>query len=184
METTPSWLRDNPGVRDDVVERFQGDSRLQNDALPDAMVTDPSLLVDMTKELICEAVRRDAPEGVAEELLVAVRRMTAGVRDLSPSMRTILKNLRGLRDRSELEPVLWSALRNADGADRTKLQVMIDVVQKSEIAIKREETLLADRSGLTLDCVTCCDVGCGLCSSFCLSCCAVGCAICIVIQSV
>lgn len=180
METARSWLRDNPSVRDDVMERFQADARLQKDALPDAVVADPALLMDLTKEILCEAVRRDAPEGVAEELLVAVRRLAAGVRDLSQYLRSVLKDLRGLRDRSELEPVLRNALDRGSDADRTKLQAMIEVVEKSELVTRGDEVLLADRSGFSPEhCAACCGIGCAECiNGPCLLCCAVGCVLC------
>ncbi len=179
METARSWLRENRGLRDDILATFRSDSRLEADALPDAMAADPALLVDLSKELVCEAVRRDAPEGVAEELLVAVRRMTAGARGLSPYVRTVLNDLRGLRDRSELEPVLRNALDGAADADRTKIEGMIDVVQKSDAVVAADEVILPEKPGFSpVDCVACCVLGCTFCFEACPICCAVGCVVC------
>jgi hypothetical protein len=179
METALSWLRHNPSVRDDVVESFQSDSRLQEDALPDAVAADPTLLVDIAKGLVCEAVRRDAPEGVPEELLVAVRRMAAGESRVSPYMRTVLKNLRGLREPSELEPVLRNALAEASDEDRPKLESMIDLVKNPDIVATADAKTLPSRPGFSpVDCVACCSIGCVICTEACPLCCVVGCLYC------
>jgi hypothetical protein len=179
METALTWLGDNPSVRDDVVESFQSDSRLQEDALPDAVAADPTLLVEIAKGLVCEAVRRDAPDGVAEELLAAVRRMRAGENRVSPYMRTVLKNLRGLRDPSELEPVLGNALAKASDEDRPKLESMIDLVKSPDILTTADFKKLPTRPGFSpIDCVACCGIGCVICTEACPLCCVIGCLYC------
>jgi hypothetical protein len=179
MDSARLWLRDNPAIREAVVETCQTDPRLEHDAPPDALLTDPGLLVDMTKELICEVVRRDAPEGVAEELLVELRRMTDGVGKLSPYIRTVLVNLRGLRDSSEVEPVLRNALGHASEEDRRRLEGMIDVVQKADSVMLADEVVLPERTGFSpVDCVACCVLGCTFCFEACPVCCAVGCVVC------
>jgi hypothetical protein len=143
------------------------------------MAADPALLVDLTKELVCEAVRRDAPEGVPEELLVQVRRMAAGVARISPYIRDVLKDLRGLRDASELEPKLRDALDAASDADRPTILGMIDVARESDAAARADEIVLTERAGLSpVHCVACCVLGCTFCFELCPVCCVVGCVAC------
>ncbi|MGY0234444.1 hypothetical protein [Longispora urticae] len=181
MEAARSWIRDNPAVRDDILARFRGDARLAKDALPDALVTNPDLFVDLSKEFVHEAVRRDAPAGVAEELLVAVRRATAGTRALSPYMRTVLQSLRGLRDPAELEPVFRNALADATDADRGKLEGALELVRKYAAADGDffDPTLETEAPEFSpVDCVACCALGCALCLELCAVCCVAGCIYC------
>jgi hypothetical protein len=178
MEAARLWLQDNLGTRDDIVQRFQADPRMDGAALPDAVLADPTLLVDLTKQLVCEAVQ-NAPEGVAEELLAALRRMAAGVENLSPYIRQIFTDLQGLRDSSELEPVIRAALDTADETDRTKLERMIEVIERSEAMAAGNEGILTEAPGFSpVDCVACCVLGCTFCFELCPVCCAVGCVVC------
>lgn len=174
-----SWLRDNSKLRDEVMRSFQSDARLEKEALPDALAADPMLLSEIAKELVCLAVKQDAPEGVVEELISAVRAMTYGATQLAKSayLTKVLRDLRGLRDASEIEPVLKKALTEAsDDVDRTKLRSMLEVVQKSAsgISILDDTVLPPDGSG----CVPCCFLGCIICTEACVLCCVVGCAVC------
>jgi hypothetical protein len=181
MEKAISWLRSNSNIRDDVRRSFQADARLKNDALPDALATNPILLSDMAKELVCLAVRQDAPEGVVEELMSAVRIIKNGAAELVKSiyLTKVLRELRGLRDAYELEPVLKKALAEATGdVDKSKLQNMIEVVQRSAGSFGDPETLPPDSTDLSPHCVPCCFIGCTVCTVDCLVCCAIGCAVC------
>ena len=180
METAGSWLEDNPDVRESVIAGFESDPRLQTDALPDAILADPKLLVDIAKEFVSEAVRRDAPEGVPEELLVAVRRMTSGERAMSPYMRSTLQGLRGMRDASEIEPALRRALGDATDDDRRKLENFIILVKNPKPAAEMDTKMLLppDTGFSPVDCLACCSLGCAICTDACLVCCPIGCVWC------
>jgi hypothetical protein len=179
VETARSWLEDNPDVRESVMAGFESDPRLQADALPDAILVDPKLLVDIAKEFVGEAVRRDAPEGVAEELLVAVRRMTAGERAMSPYMRAALQDLRGLRDASEIETALHRALDDATDDDRGKLENFIALVKNPKAVAEMDAKVLPPDTGFSpVDCVACCALACVICTEVCPVCCGIGCIWC------
>jgi hypothetical protein len=137
----------------------------------------------MAKELVCLAVKQDAPEGVVEELISAVRVMTNGAKELAKSayVTKVLRGLRGLRDASELEPALKKALAEAsDDVDRSKLQSMLAVVQKSASGVNfaNPETLPPDSTELSPHCIPCCALGCIVCTEVCILCCVAGCAVC------
>jgi hypothetical protein len=179
VETARSWLEENPDVRDSVVAGFDSDPRLQADALPDAVLANPKLLIDIAKEFVSEAVRRDAPEGVGEELLVVVRRMTAGERAMSPFMRTTLQDLRGLRDASEIEAALRRPFDDATDDDRRKLENFIALVRNPKAAAEMDAEVLPTETRFSPgDCVACCALGCIICTKACVVCCGIGCIWC------
>jgi hypothetical protein len=177
------WLQDNQNLRADVIHSFQSDVRLENEALPDAIAANPTLLSDMAKELVCLAIRQDAPEGVVEDLMVPVRAMTKGAKELSKSvyLTQVLRSLHGLRDAYELEPVLEKALAEAtDDLDRSKLQSMLETVQKSPVSdnFSNFDSLLPKSTELSPSCAPCCFLGCIICLEGCFICCVIGCLVC------
>ncbi len=180
MEPMEQWLSENPDLKDRIPAAFAHDSRLSGMALPDALLNDPALLADMAKEITCEAIRRDAPIGVPEELLEAARRMTKGSGSLSPFVRQTLRDLTGLRDQSEIEPILMGALQYADEADKPKIEGMLDVVRKSSsIDTLMTETGDGGELGFApIHCVACCALGCIVLPKVCPIACVVGCVVC------
>jgi hypothetical protein len=184
MKKAISWLQDNPTLGEDVRRSFQSDTRLKTDALPDAVAADPTLLSDMAKELVCLSIKQDAPEGVVEELMVPLRAMTSGAKELAKStyFANVLHSLRGLRSTFELEQALNRALPEAgNDADRSKLRKMIEVVQKSASGTSCLEEAMAfsdDAVTLSDSCVPCCFIGCVVCTLDCLFCCLIGCLVC------
>jgi hypothetical protein len=155
-------------------------------ALPDVLAADPTRMVDAMKALVIEAVRRDAPEGVVEALIVPVRRMAETARELDAYRYTtdVLAGLRGLRDATELEPPLARALAAApDDANRDRLERMLERVRnpidpaQAQIAADAV-TLPTKLTGGEVACFVCCLAGCSLCGINCLLCCNVNCFLC------
>ena len=174
MDGARRWLTESPAIRETAVARFTDDPRRAGWALPDALLGDPSLLVDIAKEVLCEAIRQDAPVGVAEALLDVVRRMTVREQQVSPRVRELLVGLRGLRDPSELLPVLTRALAGADAADRSDIQRMVTFVEQLDAdAVTGDPTSLSPA-----DCAACCALSCIICLEFCAVCCLLGCLVC------
>jgi hypothetical protein len=184
MEKAVAWLRDTPNLREDVIRSLQYDGLLDDDSLPDALAAEPMLLSKMAKELVILAIKQDAPEGVAEELLSAMRVITNGAKEVGRSayLSEVLRSLRGLRDAYELEPVLKKALAGAsDDADRSKIRNMLDTLSKTASdGTLDEEFLPPDGTGTELSphCVPCCYIGCVVCLRACILCCLIGCAVC------
>ena len=67
-----AWLKQQPAVGEGARQQID----VAGKAIPDAVLEDPTRLVDLFVDL--ESVRRDAPVGVAEELLLALRLLSAG----------------------------------------------------------------------------------------------------------
>jgi len=177
MRNALSWLEENPAVREKVV----ADSQQSGQALPDLVAGDPSVIVGLAKAIVVEAVLQDAPAGVVEELIAPVRQMAANARNLDRYQYAIgvLSSLQGLRDRSELEPVLADALGDApDDANRAKIQDMLELVSGSDATIAEARVLPDGTTELSPHCVPCCFIGCTVCLEACILCCAAGCLLC------
>jgi hypothetical protein len=181
-----AWLQANPSVREAVLR----DAELDGKALPDALLADPLKLIDLSKAVVIEAVKRDAPEGVVEGLMVPVRRMVrfGSQVDQYGHLTATFSQAQGLRDRSELEPVFEQALATApDEANKRMLQLGLDVLAKSasleELVVHADEIVMKPNGGATelspgAQCAICCGLGCLLCEVACLACCVVGCVAC------
>jgi hypothetical protein len=181
-----AWLTANPSVSEVALAEVE----LGGKALPDALLADPRKLIDFSKAVVIEAVKRDAPEGVVEGLMVPIRRMVrfGSQIDQYRHVTTTLSQAQGLRDRWELEPVLGQALASApDDANRRMLQRALDVLTRSESAdelmVKADEILMRPDGGATElspggQCLLCCGLGCLACKGGCLVCCIVACITC------
>jgi hypothetical protein len=189
MQSPLVWLEENPSVR----ERALSEVDLGGKPLPDALLADPTRLVAITKAIVIEAVRRDAPEGVVEGLIGPLRRMARGAAEIDRyrHITDALGQAQGLRDRSELEPVLDRALSTApDEPNRRKLEMMLDVLRRSDdpeaLRISADEMILKPNGGSgtstelsPVGCLTCCGTTCAACLPFaCFTCCVVGCLVC------
>jgi len=110
---TITWLRDNPAV----AELARASAAVAGKALPDAVLEDPSRLVDVVKTAVVEAIRSDAPAGVAEELVPVLRFVSLGAKGFDPEggVGRELSALQGLRDASELSAAL--SRRSGEGLD-------------------------------------------------------------------
>ncbi|MFJ5859907.1 hypothetical protein ACIQCM_00630 [Pseudarthrobacter sp. NPDC092439] len=106
-----AWIHDNQDVREDILSQGlkRGTHRLTGGVLH-AMAGDPGQLVDFGNEVAVEAIRRDAPVLVADELLAVSRRMATGELALTPYIHSALDGLRGLHDESEMVPALERAV--------------------------------------------------------------------------
>ncbi len=181
------WLQANPSVSEAAVAEVAWDGK----ALPDALLADPLKLLDFGKAVVIEAVRRDAPEGVVEGLMVPVHRMARfrSQIDRYRHVTTTLSQAQGLRDSWELEPVLTQALATApDDANRQLLQRALDVIARSasvdELVSNADDIVLKPNGGPTelspggTQCAICCGLGCLACKGGCLVCCIVACIAC------
>ena len=181
-----AWLQENPSVRDAVL----AEADLGGKALPDALLADPLKLLDLAKAVVIEAVRRDAPDGVVEGLMLPVRRLRqfGSQIDRYEHVTKTLSKAQGLRDRWELEPVFAEALRSApDEANGQAIQRMLDVLERSEsvdeMVVMADDIFMGpDGGGTELSpggqCALCCGLACLLCELGCLACCVVGCVAC------
>lgn len=187
MGAVSDWLETDPSAR----EHAQGQVDLGGKAVPDAVLDDPARLVELTKALAVEAIRRDAPEGVVEELLPAIRRMSRGVRalDRDGHIAEALRGAQGLRDRSELEPVLERAMETApDAATRGRLALAIEAMKRADGTFAADEAILGPDETTTgggselspTGCLICCPSGCVACGPLgCIPCCVVSCLVCL-----
>lgn len=181
-----AWLQENPSVRDTVL----AEADLGGKALPDALLADPLKLLELGKAVVIEAVRRDAPEGVVEGLMVPVRRLRrfGSQIDRYAHVTTTLSEAQGLRDKWEFEPVLAEALRSApDEANEQAIQRMLDVLDRPDsvdgLVVMADDIILGPDGGATElspggQCALCCGLACLLCELGCLACCVVGCVAC------
>jgi hypothetical protein len=189
MGVAVAWLEENPSVREFVLHEVDLDGK----PLPDALLADPRRLVEIVKGVVIEAVRRDAPQGVVEELMVPVRRMarTAAEIERYRHITDALSEAQGLRDRYEFEPVLEKALATApDDANRQKLQLMLDALKRAdnpaELQAAADDVFLGPDEGSgtatefsPVECLVCCSTACVMClPAGCLVCCPVGCLLC------
>jgi hypothetical protein len=189
LEDATQWAEENREAKQHALREAGLDG---SEPLPDAIAADPAKLVAAAKALAIEAVRRDAPAGVVEELLVPIRRMTATLQQLDRYRFTadVLAGMRGLRDETELEPVLAKALDDApDEANREKLEHMLGLV-RTRVAFEvlggiekvlPPEGTTGEFTTAKLEpsrCVPCCALGCIVCPEFCPVCCLAGCFLC------
>jgi hypothetical protein len=166
------WVDEHPEVRAQALREARLD---EGESLPDAIVADPTRLIDAGKALAIEAVRRDAPAEVVDPLLDAVRSMATTAAELDRYQFTldVLAGMRGLRDESELAPILTRALDDGpDDANRQKLERMLATVRSP----MKYEDVRADVKMLAPDgfSAPCCVLGCIVCTDLCLLCCAAG----------
>lgn len=179
MSPADVWLNENADIGEKVVELFRDDRRLAGLALPDAVLLEPELLADMAKEVVCEAVRREAPAEVAEELFGSVRRMARGARSLSPYVRDVLRSLKGSRDSTEIEPLLLTALENVPPGDRAAVEGMLDTIRRSAAGSFGDEPIVVEPESFSgVHCVACCVLGCTVLPKVCPVACVVGCVTC------
>ncbi|WP_330294197.1 hypothetical protein [Streptomyces sp. NBC_00503] len=153
-----------------------------NKAVPDALVTDRWFLPNYMKALAIEAVKRDAPEGVVEDLMLLLRRATRNAKGIDEYGVEVLARLEGLRDVDEIVPVLERARDEApDESRRQRIERLLkkarqpgpsreDLRAMSDEQL--EETLLSD------NCDSCCLYGCSLCLLECFICCIGTCYCC------
>jgi hypothetical protein len=111
LSTAAEWLEANAAVVDTVRQR----TAVSGKAMPDAMLEDPTRLLDLVKETLVEAIRGDAPVGVVEDLLPALRVLSVGARvfDRNSHAATQLAALQGMRSRGELESALQDSAADA-----------------------------------------------------------------------
>jgi hypothetical protein len=181
-----AWLQANPSVGEAALAEVE----LGDKPLPDALLADPLKLLELSKAIAIEAVKRDAPEGVVEGLMVPIRRMVrfGSQIDQYRHVSTTLSQAQGLRDRWELEPVFTQALASApDDANKQALQRVLDLLARSEsvdeLVVRADEIITKTNGGPTElspggQCVLCCGLGCLLCKGGCLVCCIVACIAC------
>lgn len=179
------WVRQNADVRESALQSVAEPGV----AFPDQVLTNPAVLVDIVKAMIIEAVRRDAPAGVIEGLLPPLREMAAGAKQLGrySYIRTVMAEMRGLRDMSEIGPRLENAIAAApDGESRAKLQDML--AAGSRAASNSNLSILGPNDATDPfpptpppGCLTCCVVGCVACTVECPLCCVAACMLCGVI---
>ncbi|MFF3091540.1 hypothetical protein ACFVRB_41830 [Streptomyces nojiriensis] len=180
--TTIQWVVQN----ESALKAAHSDLDLRGKAFPDALLMDRWLLPQFLKALIIEAVKRDAPEGVVEDLLPVYRKMSRGAAEITDYLVDVLAQLEGLRDEHEIAPVLEQARDKApDKLSREKLERGLNKMRnplsfKSLLALSDEEfEKLREDSGPGGTCFTCCLGGCSACwPSECSLCCFVACAIC------
>ncbi len=176
------WIEANEDARRSALREagLDGDAG----AMPDLVAADPTRLLTAAKALVVEAVRRDAPAGVVEQLIGPVRRMAAGASTLGEHryVLDVLASMRGLRDAGELEPVLAEAIAKApDDGSRRKLEHALERVRQP---LDREQVRFALDKAMTTEpnpggsCLECCALACIFCLEVCLLCCAGGCALC------
>jgi hypothetical protein len=123
-----TWLAVTPEAVVDIRDRANG----TGEPLADALLGDPTRLVELFREAAVEAIRRDAPVGVAEELLVATRLAEIGARrfDADGHVARTLSSLRGSRDRSEIVPLLMAAAADASSSrDRYLLENLVGLAE-------------------------------------------------------
>jgi hypothetical protein len=138
------WLRQHPNVAETARKRVD----VPGKAFPDAVLEDPARLVEVFKGAIVEAVRNDAPVGVAEELLGYLRFFSLRVErfDRSGFVGTQLAALQGLRDRTEIIAALQASANNApDEASRAPLERLIALANAVPAS---DRILLAPNGGL------------------------------------
>jgi hypothetical protein len=107
------WLQANPAAREAATKRIEASGK----AVPDAVLEDPSRLVDAFKEAIVQAVQADAPLGVLDELMFMTRTLSGRVSRMSPYVRQELASLQGLRDPGEITSALRESLGRATDED-------------------------------------------------------------------
>jgi hypothetical protein len=120
----------------EVVEAARAGVDAAGRALPDALLEDPARLVDLFKAAAVEAIRTDAPPGVAEELLLGVRTMTERVGRLRANVFVAgqLSSLQGLRDPGEITSALRNRIAEApDEASRAALERMVAVADSAAV---------------------------------------------------
>jgi hypothetical protein len=133
LSTAAAWLRLNPAVGD----RVRGRAAVPGRAMPDAMLEDPTRLVDLVKEALVEAIRADAPVGVVEEILPALRILSSGAKgfDRYGYVATQLSALQGLRDRPEIAAALGESAANApDEMNRASIERLRSVTNAVSVS--------------------------------------------------
>jgi hypothetical protein len=176
MRVTLQWMIDNEDARTAAVASLG-----LKKAVPDALVTDRWFLPNAMKALVIEAVRRDAPEGVAEELLRVQRLMRRNAERIDEYGAEVLARLEGLRDEDEIVPVLERARDEApDRLRRERIERVIERVRRPRRSL---EDLLALSDAQLAEvradpCDHCCIYGCSLCILTCVICCAGTCYCC------
>ncbi|MCX4718729.1 hypothetical protein [Streptomyces virginiae] len=150
-------------------------------AVPDAIVTDRWFLPNYMKALVIEAVKRDAPEGVVEDLMPDLRRMARKAERMDDYGVEVLARLEGLRDEDEIVPVLERARDEApDEVRRVRIQRVLDRIRKPSLSLEELIDLSDEQLEEILEdpCAHCCIYGCSLCLVTCLICCAGTCYCC------
>ncbi|WP_406229253.1 hypothetical protein [Streptomyces anthocyanicus] len=150
-------------------------------AVPDALVTDRWFLANYAKALVIEAVKRDAPEGVVEDLMPFLRRMQARVEKIDDWAAEVLGSLEGLRDADEITPVLERALDEAPDEERKVLIArLLEKLQKPPLGLEEVLALSDEQFDVFREdpCESCCIYGCGSCPATCVICCIGSCWCC------
>lgn len=179
---TIQWMIDNDEARAAAVAGLG-----LKKAVPDALVTDRWFLPDYMKALVIEAVRRDAPDGVAEELMRVQRRMRRNAEEIDDYGAEVLARLEGLRDADEVVPVLERARDEApDQLRRDRIERVLERVRQPRNDLEDLLALSDEQLGAILadPCDHCCVYGCGLCPLHCVICCAGTCYCCAGCQAV
>ncbi|MGA5453824.1 hypothetical protein ACPCVO_45140 [Streptomyces umbrinus] len=176
IRATIQWLIDNEAARKAAVASVD----LKGKAVPDALVTDRWFLPKYMKALVIEAVKGDAPEGVVEDLMPALRRMTRGAAGIDAYGVDVLARLEGLRDEDEIIPVLERARDEAP--DEPSRQRVERVIERVRNPLSLENTLAMSDEQLDEiqedTCASCCLHGCASCIMTCVICCAGSCWYC------
>lgn len=126
------WLTSNPQVRERALAAVQATGKPP----VDAFVSDPAMLVEAVRSVAIQAVERDAPEGVAESLLAVLRPMVATLNERERYRYSFdrLSRLEGLRDASEVVPVLEAAVAEApDASNEARCRGALEAVQRVSV---------------------------------------------------
>ena len=178
MKNTETWVNSDVFLVDRVLKGSNLDSR----PISDLVARDPKALIEAAKALIIEAVKSDAPVGVVEELIDAVRKMQEGAKNL-PKFQYASDALAAVdsSNGAEIASSLESALEKApDEANRKKLAQMVKVAKQGKRPVSEMMMLSADAEMLEASphCIPCCALGCIVCVDVCPICCVAGCLLC------
>jgi hypothetical protein len=147
------WLRGNTAFG----ERARARIAFPGKALPDALLEDPTRVVDVLKSALVEAIMTDAPVGVAEDLLMSLRLHSTAAERFdrnSPSARA-LSSLQGLRDRDEISAALDRSAASASdelGSAIERLRRFVDATPAAdELMTLAPDESSPDSTGVPID---------------------------------
>ena len=161
----------------------------------DWLLDDPSNATRLLKEVTIEAIRRDAPDGVVDGLLIFTRRVSAGAARLKQNtyLSSALASLKGKTEPAEIQEVLERALTtpSPDQTGTEALRAMLaavvrmratDVVFFADELVFKPETGVDPGTSLATH-IPCLGVFCALCIEGgplgCVACAVIGQAICL-----
>ena len=127
-----AWLREHPAVGETARKRIDSSDK----AVPDAVLENPARLLEMLNESVIQALQSDAPVGVADELLLSLRILSARLERLERDsyLKAELGALQGLRDREEITTALQNSAAKAPDESRASLERMIRVANAVSVS--------------------------------------------------